>query len=106
MPNPFCLKMGKQIPKMIRKTIMIFKDFPDLQWLKKQAEKNFSDKTGWEGRSLPHAGWPTVILNVKTQNINRDNIRGPFTIFTNLSGESLVEVDNRKVKIKEDLFFI
>jgi AraC family transcriptional regulator len=85
---------------------MLFHQFPDLQWLKTQVEHNFANKKDWGGRSLPVIGWPTVILNVKTQNTYRDNIRGPLTIFTNLRGSSLVEADKRKVKINEDFFYV
>jgi AraC family transcriptional regulator len=85
---------------------MILKDFPELQWLKKQAEERFSGKNGWGGRILPEKGWPTVILNVETNRTYRDNIRGPLSIFTNIAGESEVETGNHKVKIREGLFFI
>lgn len=85
---------------------MILKEFPNLQWLKQQADKNFADKKGWQGRSLQKEGWPNVILNVNTQKIYRDNIRGPLSIFTNISGESIVEADKRSVKIKEGFFFV
>jgi AraC family transcriptional regulator len=85
---------------------MVFTEFPDLAWLKQQTERNFIDKQGWKGRTLPTQGWPTVILNVESQNIYRDNIRGPLSIFTNLTGESYVEADNRRVKIKEGFFYV
>jgi AraC family transcriptional regulator len=85
---------------------MIFHQFPDLEWLKNQAEKRFSNKVGWEGRALQNSGWPTVILNVKTANIYRDNIRGPLSIFTNLAGESAVMAENRRISVKEDFFFV
>lgn len=85
---------------------MILTQFPDLSWLKNQAEKSFSDRKGWAGRSLPNSGWPNVILNVQTQNICRDNIRGPLSIFTNITGESYVEAENRRLKIKEGFFYV
>jgi AraC family transcriptional regulator len=85
---------------------MLLQTFPDLEWLKDQAEKRFANKQGWEGRILSNAGWPTVILNVKTDNICRDNVRGPLSIFANLSGESHVVADKRRVKIKEGFFFV
>lgn len=85
---------------------MILNQFPDLSWLKNQAEKSFSDRKGWGGRSLPTNGWPNVILNVRTQSICRDHIRGPLSIFTNISGESYVEAENRRVKIKNDFFYV
>ena len=91
---------------MSRNEVVIFHDFPDLQWLKLQSERNFADRQGWHGRVLPSQGWPNVVLNVKTQNIYRDHIRGPLSIFTNILGESLVEADNRRVRIREGYFYV
>ena len=85
---------------------MVLNEFPDLTWLKKQASSRFENRAGWKGRILKEQGWPTVILNVKTSGIFRDNIKGPFSLFGNLNGSSFVRVDNRKVKVCEDHFFI
>jgi AraC family transcriptional regulator len=85
---------------------MIFNQFPDLEWLRQQAERRFSNKLGWEGRNLPKTGWPTVILNVESASVHRDNIRGPLSVFCNLSGESIVETDKRRVRIKEELYYL
>lgn len=85
---------------------MILTEFPNLSWLKKQAEASFSNQKAWGGKALPSKGWPTVILNVETTHTYRDNIRGPLSIFTNLQGESAVETGNRKVLIKEGYFFV
>jgi AraC family transcriptional regulator len=85
---------------------MLLTQFPDLQWLKRQAEDGFSNRKSWGGQTLPSGGWPTVILNVQTNQTYRDNIRGPLSIFSNLKGESEVETDKRKVKIKPDYFFV
>ena len=85
---------------------MLLHSFPNLQWLKREAEQSFSAKKDMSGQPLAQKGWPTVILNVKTADIYRDNIRGPVSIFTNLSGESIVEVDSHRVRIKNDYFFV
>ena len=85
---------------------MILHQFPDLQWLKQKAEQRFDDKQGWEGRQLKREGWPNVILNVNAQNIYRDNIKGPLSLFMNISGESTVLADKRRVNIKGGYFFI
>ena len=85
---------------------MIFHHFPDLQWLKQQSENRFSNRKGWEGRTLPQQGWPSVILNVNTGFTYRDNIRGPLSIFTNLSGESHVGIGKNRTTIREGFFFI
>lgn len=85
---------------------MILKEFPDLVWLRTQAEKRFEEGRSWTGEKLAAKGWPNVVLNVSAQNIIRDNIRGPLSLFTNISGESTVEVSRRRVSIKEDFFFL
>ena len=85
---------------------MILKEFPDLVWLRMQAEKRFEEGRSWTGAKLAAKGWPNVVLNVSAQNIVRDNIRGPLSLFTNLSGESTVEVSRRRISIKEDFFFL
>jgi AraC family transcriptional regulator len=75
--------------------MLLYHAFPDLQWLKKQAD------TGFVG-----AGWPNVLLNVKSGIAFRDNIRGPLSFFSNVSGESFVTVNGRTSRIKDDYFFI
>lgn len=69
--------------------------FPDLQWLKKQAE------TGFAG-----TGWPDVMLNVKSSQVFRDNIKGPLSLFSNVSGSSFVTVDGRTSRVSDDYFFL
>ncbi|MBI1770655.1 MAG: helix-turn-helix transcriptional regulator [Bacteroidetes bacterium] len=85
---------------------MVLNEFPDLIWLKRQISSRFENRAGWNGRILKEQGWPTVLLNVKTSGISRDNIKGPFSLFGNLKGSSFVKVDTRKVKVSEDHFFI
>jgi AraC family transcriptional regulator len=85
---------------------MILYEFPDLKWLKMQAETRFNNKKGWKNQILNNTGWPTVILNTNTSNIYRDNIRGPLSLFCNLSGESIVHVDKKTAKIKTGFFYI
>ena len=85
---------------------MILREFPDLQWLKEQADQRFTDRKSWTGQTLKHEGWPSVILNVTTGHTYRDNIRGPFSLFTNLSGESTVAVDHKHVRVREGFFFL
>jgi len=85
---------------------MVLNEFPDLTWLKNQANSHFENRSGWNGRILTERGWPTVLMNVKASGIFRDNIRGPFSLFGNLNGTSFVKVDNRKVKLNDDCFFI
>jgi AraC family transcriptional regulator len=85
---------------------MILKEFPDLTWLRSQAERRFADGRSWSGAKLATTGWPNVILNVSADNIYRDKIRGPLSLFTNISGESIVEISRRRIPIKEDFFFL
>jgi AraC family transcriptional regulator len=85
---------------------MVFNQFPDLQWLKNQAESNFANRQAWQGRALPTTGWPTVVLNVQANDVYRDNIRGPLSLFTNFSGVSQVHVGARRTKVTPGLFFI
>jgi AraC family transcriptional regulator len=85
---------------------MIFQSFPNLQWLKKQAEDRFSNRKAYDGSVLSHAGWPTVILNVKAGETYRDNIPGPFSFFSSVCGTSQVSVDGKTTHIHEDNFFL
>lgn len=85
---------------------MFCQSFPDLDWLKQQAEARFSNKKGWNDTPLPTTGWPTVILQVKTRETYRDNILGPLSFFSNESGKSWVENDDRKTYIGDDYFYL
>ena len=85
---------------------MVLTKFPDLEWLKHQAENSFENRQSWSGKPLPNKGWPNVILNVSTNHTFRDNIRGPLSIFTNIAGESTVTADRRRISIKENFFFV
>ena len=85
---------------------MFLNQFPDLAWLKKESESRFQARQSWDGSKLPRAGWPNVVLNVNSESCHRDNIRGPFSIFTNLSGESAVEVNGKTTRIREGFYFV
>ena len=85
---------------------MLLHEFPDLQWLKKQAEDRFADRKGWGGKTLENQGWPNVILNASSAHTYRDNIRGPLSIFTNIAGKSIVSCGNKQVVIHEGFFYV
>lgn len=85
---------------------MFLHSFPDLNWLKRQAEENFCSGRSSHGEALPQKGWPSVILNVETKNTHRDNIRGPLSLFMNLKGESVVEVTGRSTRVREGFFYL
>jgi AraC family transcriptional regulator len=85
---------------------MILHEFPDLQWLRSQAEKRFAERRSYSGEKLEHAGWPSVVLNVRTCSTYRDRIRGPLSMFSNFGGESVVEVEGKRFVVREGFFFI
>lgn len=85
---------------------MLAHSFPDLSWLKKQADSSFADRRAINGRPLPTAGWPNVVMNAKASHVVRDNIKGPLSLFANVSGESSVIVDGHRVVIPPGVFFI
>jgi AraC family transcriptional regulator len=87
-------------------TTMVYRAFPDLQWLRQQAEEGFASGKAWGGQTLPVRGWPSVILHVQAKNICRDNIRGPLSVFTNVTGKSRVTCGSKQVTIQEGYFFI
>lgn len=85
---------------------MLCHQFPDLQWLKNQAEQRFFSGAGPNGAKLNHRGWPTIMLNVKAGETFRDNIPGPLSLFSNESGSSLVTAGNYTTVVPEDCFFM
>jgi len=85
---------------------MILTEFPDLPWLKHQIQTRFANQRTWDGRMLPDPSWPNVIINTKVSKAYRDNIKGPLSVFCNLSGKSQVTLEGRKLNIEKDSFLI
>jgi AraC family transcriptional regulator len=85
---------------------MIFRQFPDLQWLKKHSDENFASRKAFNGSSLPTDGWPSVVLNVQSQGIYRDNILGPLSLFSNVNGSSIVHCDNKRTIVHAEYFYV
>lgn len=85
---------------------MFYQAFPDLTWLKNQAESHFANRKGWNNATLQNEGWPTVILNVKAGETFRDNIPGPLSLFSTLQGQSSVTVEGRRTTIPSTCFFL
>lgn len=85
---------------------MILHEFPDLEWLKRQSNRHFSDRQGWNGRILKQEGWPNVVLNTSVKQVYRDNILGPVSMFSNLSGSSYVRTGSHSAKIEVGSFFM
>lgn len=71
--------------------------FPDLNWLKQ--------RTGQVGDG-PEQVWPHCVLNVRTQQAHRPDVRGPFSLFLNLKGSSYCEVERHQIRLENDRYFI
>lgn len=85
---------------------MFLHEFPDLTWLKSQATTGFSNRMGWGNRLLETDGFPTVILNTSTNACYRPDIKGPFSFFLNLRGDSKCTVDHQTTHINEEHYFV
>jgi AraC family transcriptional regulator len=92
---------------------MFATSFPDLRWLKEQTENRFYRQGAAKllpsrahARSVAGTGWPTVVLNVRTSNIYRDNILGPLSLFSNFSGRSRVSVEGRAIDVPAECFLV
>jgi AraC family transcriptional regulator len=85
---------------------MILHEFPDLGWLKGQIAQGFGNKTGWGHRILDNTGFPSVIINARSHGCYRPDIKGPFSLFVNLSGESLCTVDRQTYRLDSGNYFV
>lgn len=85
---------------------MILHEFPDLGWLKDQITNGFVNRQGWGNRGLEAAGFPNVIIHTRSQGCYRPDVKGPFSLFLNIRGNSLCTVDGHTGRINEDHFFI
>ncbi|MEQ9299996.1 MAG: AraC family transcriptional regulator [Cyclobacteriaceae bacterium] len=85
---------------------MLLNDFPDLQWIRKQARSNFDERKDAQGNKLPKSGWPSVILNTKAEQGERDGILGPFSLFFNLSGQSVIRTDRQAHQVNDDFYYV
>jgi len=75
---------------------MLLKDFPDINWLKNQIKNNFVDNEYTSHSQQSSAGWPTVILNATCKKVERQDIKGPFSLFLNQSGKSKVKTSGKE----------
>jgi AraC family transcriptional regulator len=85
---------------------MILHQFPNIDWLRSQARSGFKNRTGVHGLRLQHTGWPTVVLNTTSSEIERKDILGTFSVFTNLSGRSRVRTEGLNFPIHSDTLCI
>lgn len=85
---------------------MLIKEFPDINWLKSQIKSNFENRNGLNSLPLNEVGWPTVLLNVKTNHTERKDIKGPFSLFTNFSGSSIIGLGTKQVSIEDNAYVV
>jgi AraC family transcriptional regulator len=85
---------------------MIFHEFPDLTWLKSQIAQGFNNRLGWGNLPLDSEGFPSVIIHTKVRQCFRPEIKGPFSFFLNLRGNSLCRVERQTTRIDEDNYFV
>lgn len=83
---------------------MLIREFPDINWIRKQSRNDFADGIASNGRQLVSKGWPTVVLNTKSFGTERNGIISPFSVFMNLKGTSQIRVDNKIVTLDENSF--
>ncbi|MBS1601744.1 MAG: helix-turn-helix transcriptional regulator [Bacteroidetes bacterium] len=85
---------------------MILNEFPDIAWLKSQIAQGFSNRLGWGNLPLEKEGFPSVVINTKVSACFRPDIKGPFTFFLNIKGNSLCSIDRQTTHIGEDYYFV
>jgi len=85
---------------------MIFHEFPDLAWLKSQIAQGFSNRLGWGNLPLDAEGFPSVIIHTKVRECFRPDIKGPFSFFLNLRGNSFCSVDQQTTRIDMENYFV
>lgn len=85
---------------------MILHEFPDLAWLKNQIAQGFSNRLGWGNLPLDTEGFPSVIIHTKVSECFRPEIKGPFSFFLNIRGNSLCNVNRQATHIDEDNYFV
>jgi AraC family transcriptional regulator len=85
---------------------VILHDFPDLHWLKRRTGQAPGSPPGPRREGSVVAAWPTCLLNVTTPLAERPDIRGPLSLFTNLSGESYAGVGRQRVRVDEQYYFL
>ncbi len=73
---------------------MYLTQFPDINWIRKNSKSDFQNGKDYHGHPLPGGGWPTAIINVESSATERTDIKGPFSFFYNLRGNSLIKLNN------------
>lgn len=81
------------------RSIMLITEFPNIEWLRAKAKSNFADQKGLNDQQLTQKGWPNVVLNTTSHGTERRDIKGTFSLFSNLSGKSTVSTNKRDLSI-------
>src|SRR5258708_20068720 len=84
---------------------MIFHEFPDLTWLKSQVAQGFSNRLGWGNLPLDTEGFPSVIIHTKVRECFRPDIKGPFSFFLNLRGNSFCSGGRQTTSLDAATYF-
>lgn len=85
---------------------MILHEFPDLDWLKNQIARGFSNCRGWRNYPLDTTGFPSVIIHTTSRGSFRPDVKGPVSLFLNLRGTSCCKVDGHTRIVREDTYFM
>jgi AraC family transcriptional regulator len=85
---------------------MILNEFPDLGWLKSQIAQGFSNRLGWGNLPLDKEGFPSVIIHTRVKTCFRPDVKGPFSFFLNIKGNSFCSVDRQTTRIDTDNYFV
>ena len=83
---------------------MYLKEFPNIDWVRKNANNDFVNGRDYRGNTLRSAGWPNVILKVQSIGTERDQIKGPFSLFLNLAGKANVRLDHKWYGISDSFY--
>lgn len=76
--------------------------FPDIHWLRSQAKNNFQNGRDVNNQPITQQGWPSVVLNTTSFGAERNDIKGPFSLFLNLNGKSIVKASGKSVELTTD----
>jgi len=85
---------------------MILNEFPDIGWLKSQIAQGFSNRLGWGNLPLDKEGFPSVIIHTRVRECYRPDVKGPFSFFLNLRGNSYCGVDGQRTLIDTENYFV
>ncbi|GGB03347.1 helix-turn-helix transcriptional regulator [Puia dinghuensis] len=85
---------------------MFLHEFPDITWLKSQIAQGFSNRLCWGDGLSDTEGFPSVIVHTSSSGCYRPDIKGPFSFFLNIRGNSLCRVDGQVSHVDTDSYFV